>query len=149
MISDYLFRTDIIVTSILHDTIEDTDLTFEMVKAIFNEIIANQVMDLTRIKENGRKISAAEMLESLWFQQKYDALLIKLFDRLHNMQTIGAKSPEKIRKVIEETFELFLVLSVYFQTHKIEKELIQLCCNYLDIKPGARSISFSDEFFSG
>ena len=32
MISDYLFRTDIIITSILHDTIEDTDLTFEMIR---------------------------------------------------------------------------------------------------------------------
>ena len=43
MASDYLFRTDIIVTSILHDTIEDTDLTFEMIKIIFSEKIANQM----------------------------------------------------------------------------------------------------------
>ena len=72
MISSYLLRTDIIVTSILHDTLEDTELTFEMIETIFGKIVANQVMDLTRIKEDGEKISSAVMVESLWIQKKYD-----------------------------------------------------------------------------
>ncbi|KJV77781.1 putative guanosine polyphosphate pyrophosphohydrolase/synthetase [Rickettsia hoogstraalii str. RCCE3] len=40
-------------------------------------------MDLTRIKENGIKISSAEMIEMLYKEKKHDVLLIKLFDRLH------------------------------------------------------------------
>jgi len=92
MVADYLFRTDIIVTSILHDTIEDTKLTKDMIVKIFGEKVANQVMDLTRVKEHG-KITSAEMVEILYKEKKHDVLLIKLFDRLHNMQTIGAKSP--------------------------------------------------------
>ena len=99
MIAGYLFRTDVLVASILHDTIEDTDLTFEMIESIFGFVVAEHVMDLTRVKEGG-KISSAEMVELLWLQKKYDVLLIKQFDRLHNMQTIGAKSPVLIATTI-------------------------------------------------
>jgi len=59
-VSDYLFRTDTIATSILHDTLEDTDMTFEMIKSIFSPLIANHVLDLTRISKDGHKISSAE-----------------------------------------------------------------------------------------
>lgn len=124
MVSDYLFRTDIIVTSVLHDTIEDTALTQEDISQLFGDKVAAQVMDLTRIKENGIKISAAEAVEILYKEKKYDVLLIKLFDRLHNMQTIGAKSPKKIKKTIAETIIYFFLVGQYFSlsqfTHEIE-----------------------------
>lgn len=132
MVSDYLFRTDIIITSILHDTIEDTDLTFEMIQTEFGPLVASQVVDLSRIKVAGKKISSAEMVESLWLQKKYDLLLVKLFDRLHNIQTIGVKSPEKIYKIVEETISAFLVLAVYLNITDAEKEIIQLCSKYIN-----------------
>lgn len=109
-VSDYLFKTNALVVSILHDTIEDTVLTFEMIESIFGREVAIQVEDLTRIKKD-RKISAAELIENLWAEKKYDLVLIKLFDRLHNMQTIGAMSREKAQKTINETLKYFLVLS--------------------------------------
>ena len=129
MISDYLFRTDIIITSILHDTIEDTELTKEKIAEEFGEKVANQVMDLTRIKEDSIKISAAEMVELLYTENKYDILLIKLFDRLHNIQTIGAKSPEKIKKIINETLLNFIVLMPYLGISSLEKHFYRLCFN--------------------
>ncbi|WP_417904593.1 HD domain-containing protein [Candidatus Tisiphia endosymbiont of Micropterix aruncella] len=85
MISDYLFRTDIIVTSILHDTIEDTKLTEKMIAYIFGEKVASQVEALTRVKPYG-KISSAETLDILLQQEKYDVALIKIFDRIHNLR---------------------------------------------------------------
>jgi len=132
MVSDYLFRTDIIITSILHDTIEDTSLTFEMIQSEFGLLVASQVADLSRIKVAGGKISSAEMVKSLWLQKKYDLLLVKLFDRLHNIQTIGVKSPEKIYKIVEETISAFLVLAVYLNITDAEKEIIQLCSKYIN-----------------
>ena len=132
MVSDYLFRTDIIITSILHDTIEDTSLTFEMIQSEFGLLVASQVADLSRIKVADGKISSAEMVKSLWLQKKYDLLLVKLFDRLHNIQTIGVKSPEKIHKIIEETISAFLVLAVYLNITDAEKEIIQLCSKYVN-----------------
>jgi (p)ppGpp synthase/HD superfamily hydrolase len=134
MVIDYLFRTDIIVTSILHDTIEDTELTFEIIKSIFGEIVAGQVLDLTRAKEGGRKISSAEVVELLWHQKKYDVLLIKQFDRLHNIQTIAAKSPEKAKKIIEETISTFVVLAMYLETPELKQELVYNCLKAMDIK---------------
>jgi (p)ppGpp synthase/HD superfamily hydrolase len=126
MVADYIFKTDAVVVSILHDTIEDTELTFDMIKEIFDEAVACQVMDLTRIKENG-KISSAEMISTLFKQKKYEVLLIKQLDRLHNMQTVGIKSPEKAKKIIEETLLRFISLSIYLGVPKIEQELSELC----------------------
>jgi (p)ppGpp synthase/HD superfamily hydrolase len=134
MISDYLFRTDIIITSILHDTIEDTDLTFEMIQTEFSPLVASQVADLSRIKVAGKKISSAEMVKSLWLQKKYDLLLIKLFDRLHNMQTISVKTPQKIHKIVEETISAFLVLAVYLNIPDAEKQIVHLCAKYINPK---------------
>lgn len=126
MVADYLLQTDIIVVSILHDTVEDTELTLKMVAQAFNADIAAQVYDLTRIKTTG-KISSAELVEQLWREQKYDMLLIKQFDRLHNMLTIGAKSWEKIKKTNDETLSTFIVLSAYLGIRDIEDKLVKIC----------------------
>ncbi|WP_051965264.1 HD domain-containing protein [Rickettsia tamurae] len=70
--------------SILHNCIEDTELTKEIIAKEFGNKIANQVEDLTRIKQD-RKISSAKMVRILYQQNKKDLLLIKLCDRLHNI----------------------------------------------------------------
>ncbi len=136
MISDYLFRTDIIVTSILHDTIEDTELTKEKIAKEFGVKVANQVQDLTRIKCEGVKTSSAKTVELLYKEKKYDVLLVKLFDRLHNMQTIGAKSPEKMKKIVDETLQIFLMLAAVLGVHEIELSKYCLCTisNYNNIR---------------
>lgn len=145
MVSDYLFKTDIIVTAILHDTIEDTTLNFEMIHSIFGKIIAEQVMDLTRIKECGRKISSAEMVDTLFIQKKYDVLLIKQFDRLHNIQTIGFKSPEKSKKIIDETVQTFIMLAEFLKTPEIAQEITELCLKAQQSIVDQRPFIFSDD----
>ncbi|WP_342278387.1 MULTISPECIES: HD domain-containing protein [unclassified Candidatus Tisiphia] len=132
MISDYLFRTDIIVTSILHDTIEDTTLTEKMIAYIFGEQVASQVEDLSRNKPHG-KISSAEIMESLYRQKKYDVALIKLFDRKHNLQTLGAKSLEKMKKIIKETMEEFIIVAMHLKIPAIPQNLVALCYQNLSI----------------
>ncbi|MDJ1256754.1 MAG: HD domain-containing protein [Candidatus Midichloria mitochondrii] len=95
--ADYLFRTDIMIVTILHDCIEDTELTKEIIAKEFGNKIAGYVADLTRIKHD-RKISSAEM--------------VKLCDRLHNMRTIAAKSTDKIQKTTLETLPWILFYSL-------------------------------------
>jgi len=121
------YRTDILVTAILHDTIEDTRLTEGIILDIFGKKISTQVECLTRIKDKGNKISSTEIVEFLFREKKDGLLMIKLFDRLHNMQTIGAKSPEKIKKVLEETFKVFLIATAYLNHTYLENELSKLC----------------------
>ena len=126
-IADHLFKTDVIVTSILHDTLEDTDMTFEMIASIFGLSIASQVMGLTRTSKDGHKMSSAEMVALLFQQKKYEVLVIKLFDRLHNMQTVDAKSPEKRSAVTKETLQYFLVLSELLELPNLADALYEEC----------------------
>ncbi|WP_341757765.1 HD domain-containing protein [Candidatus Tisiphia endosymbiont of Ditula angustiorana] len=126
------FRTDMIVTALLHDTIEDTQLTEPMITYIFGSKVASQVQDLTRVKPHG-KISSAETLNILFQQKKHDVALIKILDRKHNLQTIGAKSPEKVKKIIKETLITFLSITTTINGLELENELTKLCLNALDI----------------
>ncbi|OZG31522.1 MULTISPECIES: HD domain-containing protein [Rickettsieae] len=121
-----LFKTEMIVTSLLHDTIEDTALTEEMIARIFGSIVANQVEGLTRIKPYG-KISAKETLDLLFQQERYDVILIKLFDRIHNLQTLRAKSSEKALKIVKETVGYFITLCVQLEIPIAERQLTKLC----------------------
>jgi len=124
--SDYIPKTDIIITALLHDTIEDTELTKEMIAGLFGKRVANQVEDLTRIKFN-KKITAAETVIALFAQHKKDMLHVKLFDRLHNVKTISAMKPEKIDRIARETLCYFIPLAIYLKLDNIANELEQLC----------------------
>ncbi|AAY61735.1 HD domain protein [Rickettsia felis str. Pedreira] len=129
-----LYTSNMINAALLHDTIEDTELTEEVITAIFGLEVANHVEGLTRIKPYG-KISAEESLNLLIQQKRYDTALIKLFDRIHNIQTLGAKSPEKAKKIIEETLITFTTFSVYIEIPKITQHIINLCYQGLAITP--------------
>ena len=144
LVAPHCFKTDILVTSILHDTLEDTQLKKEQIECIFSQNIANQVEALTRIKID-RKISAANIVQLLWLHKnRDDVLLIKYFDRLHNLQTIKVKSPEKTLKTIDETLKQFISLGIYFKSKIpemliVEQQLIDLC--YQNIIPDQRGQS--------
>jgi (p)ppGpp synthase/HD superfamily hydrolase len=122
------YTTDLIITAILHDTIEDTLLTKEMILEGFNESIASKVYDLTRIKVD-RKINASDTLELLYPQNKKDVLYIKIFDRLHNMQTISFMPEVKRNRIVDETIEYFVSLCSILGLYEVKKELIMLSYN--------------------
>ncbi|HJD56473.1 MAG TPA: HD domain-containing protein [Rickettsia endosymbiont of Pyrocoelia pectoralis] len=126
-----LYKAYMINVALLHDTIEDTSLTHEDVSKIFGKNIADQVESLTRIKPHG-KISSGELLNSLIQEQKYDMALIKVFDRLHNLQTINAKSFEKALKTVRETVESFLLIAAYLEIRTIEQQLLNVCINFIN-----------------
>lgn len=126
-----LYNAVMMQAALLHDTIEDRALTEEMITKIFGEEVAKHVEGLTRVKPYG-KISAEESLNILVKQKRYDTVLIKLFDRIHNVQTLGAKSPEKAQKIIEETLRKFLILSIYLGTPKIRNKLLELSLKTLE-----------------
>ncbi|CAM80028.1 HD domain-containing protein [Orientia tsutsugamushi] len=126
MVSDYSFETDTIITAILHDTLEDTTLTKEIISQEFGNNIAEQVSDLTRIKDN-QKISSGEMIQTFYRQNKIELLLIKLFDRFHNIQTVSIKPYEKRQKIVIETQQEFIPLAQYLKLPEIAIELNKYC----------------------
>lgn len=119
------YTTDLIITAILHDTIEDTLATKKMIAKNFNESIASNVEDLTRIKID-HKISAGSNLELLYSQNKKDILYIKIFDRLHNMRTINFMTETKRNKIVDETIEYFVSICFTLDLAEIRQELITL-----------------------
>ncbi|HJD65721.1 MAG TPA: HD domain-containing protein [Rickettsia endosymbiont of Bembidion nr. Transversale] len=123
-----LYTSVMIQAALLHDTIEDTALTEEMIAKIFGEEVAKHVEGLTRVKPYG-KITAEESLNILVKQKRYDTVLIKLFDRIHNVQTLGAKSPKKAQKIIEETLRSFLLIPFLIENLALENYLYKLCYN--------------------
>ena len=139
------FRTDLLVSSILHDTIEDTELTQAMIAEIFGETVAGQVEALTRIKTHG-KITSEELVNALLLQNNKDVLLIKMFDRLHNVQTLQAKSPEKIKEIMDETIRVFLFLSVYLEMAEITNILVRFCYEHLHIKEDINLVFAANNF---
>lgn len=126
IVCNYLFDTTSIVTSILHDTLEDTDLNRDIIAEHFGDLVAEQVEDLTRVKFFG-KITSADVLKQLWKEKKHSLLLIKLVDRLHNMQTIFAKSPEKQKKIVNETLQYFLVVGEAMSLPSLVESLYEIC----------------------
>ena len=133
IISDYNLKTDVIVASILHDIVEDTEVTVEMIHGSFGQRIAEMVDRLTRDRPDGTKLSVKDILNNSYQEKDREVLLIKLFDRLHNIQTLGAISPEKVKKITKETLNFFIVTTMYMGYKNLEKTIYEICCKNLSI----------------
>jgi (p)ppGpp synthase/HD superfamily hydrolase len=133
MISEHKLKTDVIVASILHDIIEDTEVTAGMIIDNFGWRIAEIVDRLTRDRPDGSKLTVEEILNNSYQEKDKEVLLIKLFDRLHNIQNLGAISPEKVKKVIKETLNFFIVTTMYMEYKTLEQTMYKLCCDNLSI----------------
>mgnify|MGYP000381948005 FL=1 len=130
MISEHKLKTDVIVASILHDIIEDTEVTLEMIEGTFGQRIAEMVDMLTRDRPDGTKLTIEEVINNAYKKADKEVLLIKLIDRLHNIQTIGSLSAKKIEKTITETLANFIASSMYLGLLEIEQQLTESCMYY-------------------
>ncbi len=124
MVSDYIFKTDIIVASILHDIVEDTEVTVGMILDGFGWRIAEMVDRLTRDRPDGTKLSVDEILKNARKKNDDEVILIKLIDRLHNMQTIDCKTIEKINKTTNETLKYFITYAMHLNNIILEQSII-------------------------
>ena len=124
MVAEYLPRTDLIVSSILHDIVEDTEVTIQMIAVEFGDVVSQIVCQLTRDRANGTKISCEILLSNALELQHKDVLIIKIFDRIHNLQTLDAKSTEKQIKTVKETLENFIVIAMYLDDIELEHIMI-------------------------
>ena len=127
--------TDTICAGLLHDTLEDTNITKEDIEENFNSEVSKLVLGVTKIR--GPKYSKEEC--NLAYTRKLltglssDAriIIIKLADKLHNMRTLEFKSKEKQQKTAVETLELFAPLAYYIGAYRIREELEDLSLYYM------------------
>ncbi|NDA89688.1 MAG: bifunctional (p)ppGpp synthetase/guanosine-3',5'-bis(diphosphate) 3'-pyrophosphohydrolase [Alphaproteobacteria bacterium] len=143
MISEYKLKTDVIVASILHDIIEDTEVTAGMILDNFGWRITEIVDRLTRDRPDGTKLSVEEILSNAYEFKDEEVLLIKLLDRLHNLSTLDTITVEKKQKIALETLSSFLAIALSFDEQG-DQMIAKLCFSHLQLNYSQPSFSFSN-----
>ncbi len=132
-----------IVTGLLHDTVEDTDATLEQIEHLFGKEIArlvDGVTKLSRIELQSDHTKHAENFRKLVLAMSADirVLLVKLADRLHNMQTLHfMKDPDRRRRIALETMEIYAPLAERMGMQEMKDELENL--SFAELHPDARA----------
>ncbi|MDA7741878.1 RelA/SpoT family protein [Pelagibacteraceae bacterium] len=145
ILTDLKLDSATIMTGLLHDTIEDTKVTYESVKKEFGEEVANLVEGVTKISELETKASSASKAENfrkliLATSKDIRVLLVKLADRLHNMRTIQfVKDKDKAIRKAKETMEIYAPLADRMGMNRIRDELEDLSFSVLN-KPARELI---------
>lgn len=126
--------------ALLHDTIEDSDATYEEIEGLFGKEVALLVNGVTKINRlnfsSDYEASAAYQRKILvGLSEDPRVIIIKLADRLHNMRTIDVLSEEKQKRKAKETLEILTPVAHRLGIYKIKSELEDLSLRYL--KPEA------------
>jgi guanosine-3',5'-bis(diphosphate) 3'-pyrophosphohydrolase len=120
-----------IIAAILHDTLEDTELSREALAGEFGEVVAELVDGVTKLDKmrfGTRQEADAESFRKMLLAMARDirVILIKLADRLHNMRTLGAKDQGSRRRIARETLEIFAPIAQRLGMNKFKAELQDL-----------------------
>jgi GTP pyrophosphokinase len=133
------FNLDIttIAAGLLHDVIEDTDITVEQLTGQFgNELcnLVNGVTKITSLSSKSQKVKQSDNFRKMILSSASDmrVILIKFADRLHNMRTLKFMSAEKRTRIAQETIEVFAPLAHRFGLQKVKIEYEDLAFKYLD-----------------
>ncbi len=126
--------TKSIVSALLHDVVEDTDLTIEDIQLQFGDKIATIVDGLTKIAgvfDNQTNLQAENFKKILMtMASDLRVIFIKLADRLHNMRTLDSMPPNKQYKIASETLFIYAPLAHRLGLYAIKTELEDLCLKY-------------------
>ncbi|MBR5647530.1 bifunctional (p)ppGpp synthetase/guanosine-3',5'-bis(diphosphate) 3'-pyrophosphohydrolase [Candidatus Saccharibacteria bacterium] len=135
---------DTIIAGILHDTVEDTNLTLNDIKKEFGETVAFLVDGVTKLStaRTGMRDIDTYLPETrdnflrlmIALGDDIRVLIIKLADRLHNLRTLSALPPDKQKKIAKETLEVFAPLADRLNMGLLRVEMADLSFKYVDPK---------------
>ncbi|MCF6208713.1 MAG: HD domain-containing protein, partial [Ghiorsea sp.] len=120
-----------VVTGLLHDTVEDTHVTLEDIENRFGEEVARLVDGVTKVGKihfTSSEHKKAENFRKMIMATAKDlrVLLVKLADRLHNMETLGFMRPDKRKRIAIETMEIYAPLAHRLGIHWVAQRMEDL-----------------------
>ncbi len=136
IIAGFRLDRDTIVAAILHDTVEDTDVTLEQVIERYGKKVSQLVDGVTKLKSNkhNKQQNKAATFHKILTSSLEDpkVLIIKLSDRLHNMSTLDAVRKEKQQSTAKETLDFYIPLARVMGMNDIADHIEVLCYRNLD-----------------
>ena len=129
--------TESVVSALLHDVVEDTDVTLEEIVKKFGRPIAHLIDGVTKLKKlpySTREIQQAENIRKMLIAMSDDirVIIIKLADRLHNMRTIECMKEQKRRDKALENMEVYAPIAHRLGIRTVKEEMEDLSLRYLD-----------------
>ena len=125
-----------VAAALLHDTVEDTDLSLDLIRSEFGDDVAAITDGVTKIGSvvGGRGMKHDENVRKLMLSMASDVrvILVKFADRLHNMRTLGGLAREKQVRIATETRDLYAPLAHRFGLHEVKTELEDLSLKFLE-----------------
>ena len=156
ILDDLKLDYETLAAAMLHDVVEDTEVTLDDVRARFGDVIAHLVDGVTKMERIGefqdialgsQEHNQAESLRKLLLAMAEDVrvVLIKLADRLHNMRTLRYLDQARQRRIAQETMEIYAPLANRLGIWQIKWELEDLSLRYLEPEAYQSIASMLDE----
>lgn len=136
ILADLHMDTPTILAALLHDVVEDTSYTITNINEKFGQQVADLVDGLTKLDKIEFQSASEAQAENfrkmlLAMSQDVRVILVKLADRLHNMQTLEAMKPEKQKRIAKETLDIYAPIANRLGLNTIYQELEDLSFKYL------------------
>jgi (p)ppGpp synthase/HD superfamily hydrolase len=140
LLSGLKMDAETVMAGLLHDTVEDTELTFAQVEALFGRTVRSIVEGETKVSKLPKQLAfseyadeQAENLRQMFvaMTDDYRIIIVKLADRLHNMRTLKFMKPEKQIKISRETLDIFAPLAHRMGIWQFKSELEDTAFMYL------------------
>lgn len=141
---DWGMDIDSVIAGVLHDTVEDTDVTLDQVENLFGKEVAILVDGVTKISQarsgmqdlNEYLPQTKDNLSKLLIAVGQDVrvIIIKLADRLHNLQTLKFMPQDKQQKIARESLEVFGPMADRLGMGRVRMEIEEIAFSYLDPK---------------
>ena len=138
-LSQWNMDCDVVVAGILHDTLEDTDITKKEIQNYFNKDIANLIEGVSKLSDinfNSREQKQVENFMKMFLSVAKDirVIIIKFADRLHNLRTIKHLSLIKQRRVAKESEDIFVPLAHRLGMNNVKSEMEDIIFQTLEPK---------------